>query len=445
MHSISLFRFAPLGTLVLGLALSGCAVTQTATTPADGVRTLAGEITTRSAVNHKDGTRYQSFTLNLRQGEMIRVSQEGALSAPVFTLLDQQQQLINGPRPGTLYLTPPADGRYTLTVSGADSSAYGPFRLTLESVIPHNQGELVVGEPIHGVLTGSANQYQLTVSEAGLYELTLDSDEFDAVLKLQGNGLELEDDDGGTGTNSRLSTLLQAGSYQVIAGSWGDSEAGVYSLALNRRTLPADLVLVNEGALRLGDEITGLATSEARTYSLNVPSRGMLRLRMSSVEVDSYLQLEGQGLNVTDDDGAGQGYDAQIVTLVEPGSYSVKASSVGSDSGLFTLSSSLSPVRSVGSLVRPGDAVAGSLSNGRTATTTLRISEAGSYRIELYSSAFDAYLKLEGNGRQEEDDDGAGGTNAGLNLHLEPGDYQLIGSAYGNSGSGDYLLLVEAR
>ncbi|PTD96320.1 hypothetical protein C8261_10415 [Pseudothauera lacus] len=435
-------------TLVAALVLGGCASTPLSGVAASAIpEELSGELTTRSALNVNDGSRYQTFTLQMRAGEMVRVSREGALSGAMLTLLDAQQRVVSGPRRDVAYLVAPRDGRYTLTVSGVDDSAYGPFTLTLKTVSVRNDGALGLGEEISGVLPGRSdgNTYSFTVNEDGLYLVALDSEEFDTVLRLQGEGFDMEDDDGaGNGeTNSRLTAYLVPGTYQVTATGLSRSDAGTYTLRAERRELPPGVTLRTEGEIALGEEITSFIGSNAPAYTVTVAERGMLRVLMRSADVDSYLHLSGPGVDVVDDDGAGQEFDARILALVEPGTYTITPSTVDGRSGLFTLSTELSAVSPIGGVVVPGQTVTGVLAENASATATLRIATAGSYRIELISAEFDAYLKLEGNGVEVEDDDGTGSTDARLELNLRAGDYRLTSSAFDNVGGGRYLISVQ--
>ena len=98
-----------------------------------------------------------------------------------------------------------------------------------------NDGPLALDETVTGWLeTGTPNTYTLEVVSAGEYTLDLRSDEFDTVLEIDGRGLSLEDDDGGDGTNSRLSQRLAAGSYEVRVRSFGNDSTGSYTLTARR-------------------------------------------------------------------------------------------------------------------------------------------------------------------------------------------------------------------
>ena len=82
-----------------------------------------------------------------------------------------------------------------------------PFLLTLDADAAPVAGE---ARTIEGRLSasdwlvGERQTYTLQVDAPGLYTVSLESDAFDTRLELSGNGVTLEDDDGGNGTDSRL-------------------------------------------------------------------------------------------------------------------------------------------------------------------------------------------------------------------------------------------------
>lgn len=434
-------------TLALGLAvaLSGCAGMNTATNVSSTEPSrLQGEITSSSPINVNDGSRYQSFYLNLKAGELVRVRQTGALENAVLTLVDDRGQLVSGPNQGSLHLAPETTGKYRLGVSGGSDNGYGPFALELDTITTRNSGDLLIDESVFGLLSRNqtANDYQLNISEPGLYEISLSSGELDTVLKLSGGGLELENDDTAQSTDSQLVTQLQPGTYTVTATALDRPPEGTYDLLVGRRALPEGVELTNGGEITVGQTINGLADSGEKQYRITIAERALLRVRMSSNDVDSYLRLQGPGVDTQDDDSGGN-LDAEITALVQPGSYRVSASTVDSSAGLFTLTSSVQAVSSQSSRVRPGEVVAGRLRGDQGSQVTLVISEPGFYQVDLVSSDFDAVLHMEGQGMDLEDDDGAGGTNSRIGRYLDAGSYRLTAKSYENGKTGDYVLSVE--
>ncbi|MFH7473824.1 hypothetical protein RA264_28990, partial [Pseudomonas syringae pv. tagetis] len=61
-------------------------------------------------------------------------------------------------------------------------------------------------------------------------------------LKLSGQGVDAENDDGGDSTNSRLTLSLKPGKYTLTARGLGDGVNGMFTLSANRIELPGNLV-----------------------------------------------------------------------------------------------------------------------------------------------------------------------------------------------------------
>lgn len=433
------------------ILLSGCNESRRADPSAASVAvipaSLTGELTSQSAVNVNDGSRAQSFMVQLEADTLYRVTSSGALQEPVLLLLTEDNRPVGGARAGSLYIQPEQDGRYRLAVSGRNASDFGPFRLDVSTAEMTNEGELQPGADILGLLPAGAartgNRYTLKIAEEGLYEILLRSDELDTLLKLRGNTTNLIDDDSGGGTDARLLARLAEGNYQLIAAGLENSAEGVYTLSITQRPMPDGIDLNDGAALEPGREYTGLLAGQAQSYRLVIEESGLLELSMRSQEIDSLLELHGPGVAARDDDSGGD-RDALITAVVEPGTYRVKASQYGSQEGFFSLQAQISPVSLLGDSIEPADIRVGRLAAGQPHGSRLQIAEAGMYRITLRSSEFDAVLRLQGQGLMVEDDDGAGGTNAMLELYLEAGEYELVSSRYGDQGQGGFVLSVSA-
>lgn len=439
-------RTLALATLLTGLA--GCAALPTgpnsASIPADAPLLLSGELTSRSAVNVNDGSRYQSFPLQLEAGQVIEARLQPAFEGQL-SLLDDQLKLVSGPRAGVLSLTPTRSGRYQLNLSGDSATRYGPFNLRLARIEVRNSGVLATNERLAGLLQNNAgNTYQLHVTQPAIYRISLSSDEFDTVLHLSGEGLKLSNDDDDSGsTHSRIDTFLQPGHYNLVAAGINDKSIGTYILGSEQRDLPAGVELRSSGLLEPDAPISGLGSLAPLTYKLRIEQPALVTLRMSSSEIDSHLALNGRGIETSDDDGAGNGRDAQLSYVLEAGEYDVVATSVSSSSGLFSLSYSSIPM-SKGDLasLRPGQYATGALRNNDPQQANLHIGRAGTYQIDLASGDFDAFLRLEDSDRELEDDDSGGARHARLNTYLEPGTYRLLISGVDTPSRGRFRLSV---
>jgi hypothetical protein len=235
-------------------------------------------------------------------------------------------------------------GTYTLRAKSI-GEGNGMFQLAIGSgALPagvrlRNSGALAIdGSPVHGALSGTPREYQLRVARAGRVTIELASEDFDTVLEVRGNGVSLDNDDGGDGTNSRISTVLQPGSYTVLARGLGDTDSGLFQLSARHAPLPAGTSLRSGGELALDTPVTGMSNGEAHSYRLTVAEAGQLVVDLTSDDFDTVLELQREGQPAIEDDDGGDGTNARITADVEPGTYTIVAKSFGgSDSGLYEL------------------------------------------------------------------------------------------------------------
>jgi hypothetical protein len=128
-------------------------------------------------------------------------------------------------------------GSYTVLARGLGDTDSGLFQLSARHApLPagtslRSGGELALDTPVTGMSNGEAHSYRLTVAEAGQLVVDLPSDDFDTVLELQREGQPaIEDDDGGDGTNARITADVEPGTYTIVAKSFGGSDSGLYEL-----------------------------------------------------------------------------------------------------------------------------------------------------------------------------------------------------------------------
>lgn len=130
-------------------------------------------------------------------------------------------------------------GEYTLSIQSY-SEGTGLFTVSVEEeslpegVELQNSGQLPLGNPVFGMLSQTENIYTLDITDEGVYEISLVSDNFDAYLELEGEELYVEDDDGGDGTNALLAVELPTGSYTLKARSFSGHSMGFYTLEAHR-------------------------------------------------------------------------------------------------------------------------------------------------------------------------------------------------------------------
>ncbi|MGP5562491.1 hypothetical protein [Vreelandella alkaliphila] len=132
-----------------------------------------------------------------------------------------------------------APGSYQLTARTAYGSDSGLFTLSVEprelpeGVELRNEGELTANETLTGWYSGEPLTYELTLEESSLVRLSMRSSDFDTYLELSGGGDSYSDDDGGSGTNSRLEQALLPGTYTVVARGFAVSGSGMFELQVN--------------------------------------------------------------------------------------------------------------------------------------------------------------------------------------------------------------------
>lgn len=318
-------------------------------------------------------------------------------------------------------------------------------------------------------------------------EVTIDlvSSDFDAMLYLVGPGFgeTLSDDDGGGGCNARLSvTLLEDGTYRVVASSLGRRESGTYTLLVSDRPtavpgygcgeadpsrlaeLPTQDRTLAMGSVELSQMSAFAPTVEegrpAEAWLLSGSAGEAVSIVMESDAFDAYLYVVGPGLDgaVSDDDSAGD-LDAQIdLVLPADGPYTVVASSIEPGAtGAYTIRVTepvdLGALPTDGRRIEPGQTVEGRLGfedpivvDGRKGQAWALQGEAGQeVTIDLVSEDFDTYLYLAGPGLVVplENDDFGGELHSRISTTLpETGVYRIIVSALDPDSTGAFTLRV---
>jgi hypothetical protein len=406
---------------------------------------LRGEITSASELNGNDGSHFQRYAISLEENEIVEISLSGALQG-VVALYDDQLQLLDNA--SNVRHRVEQSGDYIVVVSGADAHSYGPFSVAARAVELTDADTVVVGEPIDSWLQGLGREITLNIEEAGLYQLEMRSDDFDAYLEIEGpNGYAREDDDSAGDLDARIADFLEPGEYTLTARSaYGDGD-GIYTLSVEPHELPGDGELHNDGALTPDDSLNGWYSGQDLGYQVEVEDAGMYQIDMRSSDIDSYLILEGpNGYYREDDDSAGN-LDASIADFLAPGEYQLTArTAYGESSGMFTLT--MEPrdmpdveLRNEGTLI-PGEALNGWYS-GEPLIYQLEVEESSLVTLELRSADFDTFIEISGQGVAISDDDGAGGTDSRLQKPLLPGTYTVSARGFSATGSGMFELSLE--
>lgn len=302
------------------------------------------------------------------------------------------------------------------------------------------------------------------------------SDDFDSRLYIVGPGLDevLTDDDSGGACHARIElTVLESGTFHVVASSLSYRATGRYRLRASENPPPGPAMscggidgssltaLPSFGSLRLGQEVFGtLGMAEAslqddrpvQAWTIDGRAGDRLLISLSSDDYDSYLYFFGPGMaEVQTDDDGGEGLDSEMtVTLTQDGTYTIGAAALssGSTGGYrLAISEPVNPANlpTAGRVLRVGALQDGFLSDS-DARYDGHLVQAWSFRaqagqrvtIDQMAEDFDSYLRVVGPGMTERtNDDGGDGLNSRLDVTFpETGEYRIIaGSLGGNTGS----------
>nr|WP_300315288.1 hypothetical protein [Halomonas sp.] len=295
-----------------------------------------------------------------------------------------------------------------------------------------NSGELTPGQGLLGIAGGGeGNVYTLSLDQPSEVTIKLSSTAFDTMLYLEGNGISLNDDDGGGNTNSQLTSMLEPGEYRVTVDSYDGMASGMFRM--ETMVTPFNGEQQDSGELTADEVVRGkLSSSGSNHYEFTLGEPTEVTLDMRSNEFDALLGMTGPDIELRDDDSGGR-TDARIHAVLAAGTYEVEASSYGG-SGAFTLQLNTQPfdgeIRSNGE-VRPGETVYGQLLPGGSLTYQLVVEETSDISIETQSDSVDTLLQLEGENISLQDDD-SGSTELGsmIETQLEPGTYEVVVTGY---------------
>ena len=329
------------------LALGGCgqqadAADGSKATTLDFDKAVAGEITTASALSFSDGSRYQLYSMQLKDKQAVSLKLAGSLSGAISVFRDDGTLVTRGERsegsPLEVTFRAEGAGRYRIAVNGDGADAYGPYRLQATEVVPYDGKPLVNGGQILDLLGSQRQTYTLQVEKAGLYQINLTSDAFDTVLDLKGPNVEEEDDDGGSSTNSRLSVMLEAGTYEIGVAALENEGSGQFRLDVKNTALASAVVTTDGTTVTVGANAQVLLSRDdgERRFVLEMPQAGAVRIDAVSDQVDTTLHLTGGAVELEDDDG-GSGTNARLETRLPAGRYQLKVASLEENQALVQL------------------------------------------------------------------------------------------------------------
>jgi pre-peptidase len=339
-------------------------------------------------------------------------------------------------------------------------------------------GSLAEGDPALSE-RGRFKVYRFTASKGQRLVATMRSEAFDAFLTVARSvgGITdafKTDDDRGGGTDARVRFVVpEDGEYLLVAQSLAEEGVGAYTLALETAPEPTT---AQSRELRLGQTVTGaLAETDAileeddtfyDTWVISARAGQRLLIEMKSDSFDTFLsfgKMENDEFNATgtDDDGGDDTNSRLRVTVPENGEFLIRANSMGTATGPYTLTVTERPPPPPAPAPRPitvGQEVSGELSDDDA------VMEDESYydyyafegragdrlRITMRSDDFDTFLafgRMEGGSFSEistNDDGGEDGTNSQLEVTLPAaGRYVIRANSLSGGNTGAYTLKLE--
>lgn len=173
----------------------------------------------------------KDYTLQVERAGLYTITLASSAFDPVLRVRGPNVEAENDDSDGgtdsmlRLFLEP---GTYTLNSAALQDEGRGDFNLAVRyaplpgGMVTSDGTALVSGQvAMARVEGGSGRRFVLDVPNTAQVTFEARSDEFDTVLHVDGPGGTFEDDDGGSGTDSRLSTELAAGRYNVRVESLG--------------------------------------------------------------------------------------------------------------------------------------------------------------------------------------------------------------------------------
>ena len=365
-----------------------------------------------------------------------------------------------------------AAGTYEVQASQFEPSVSGDYTLSLQAP---TVTMISVGQTVSGTLTASdarsvgcsgcfADLYEFSISSSQALVITLDSTDFDAFLRvLDGSGPEAPiDDDGGEGTNSRISRTFEAGTYLIEATTFSSDEDGDYTLSLSGvpppTVTPISVGETVSGTLTVFDGgSVGCLGCLTDLYEFTLGTSQDLLVRLDSTDFDAFLRvLDSTGETVVANDDGGAETNSRLLFTFAAGTYRIEATTFSAEEeGAYTLSLEEAPVPTV-TPISVGETASGTLDflDGRSLGCTgcfadqheFTISSSQALVITLDSTDFDAFLRvLDSNGTELAiNDDGGEGTNSRLSRTFAKGTYRIEATTFSADEEGDYTVSLAA-
>jgi hypothetical protein len=303
--------------------------------------------TKRSTISRSGERDNYVLTINSSKRILIHLNKTSSSSLdPFLFLYDGENNLIaqnddGGPGNNSQIQRTLSNGTYLIQAAGFGTST-GSYDLTVESLTNTTAQSISFGQTKNGSISTSNEQdefsFNVTGERIALIWLTRSSgSSLDPYLYLysSSNTLIESDDDGGTGNNAVVASILSSGSYRIRAAGFGNT-TGSYRLTLEgdqginfgqsrsgRLENADDIDIFSFSVLGASTEVT----IDAQSSSFD-PAIILIKSRGSGQDPD----------NITGDDDSGTGTNSRIVHSLQAGSYYILVASVNDNSGNYTLS-----------------------------------------------------------------------------------------------------------
>ena len=469
----------------------------------DGRTDLSGSWNSACASTHRNGRygRFYAFTLSERTEVQIDLTSSqdtvlyllnGANSRGTIVTSDDDGGSGNNSRITAVLEA----GTYTVEATTHNSRVTGDFRLSIDaSAAPRNCFQHLGGLPDGRTdLSGSWNSacasthrngrygrfYAFTLSERTEVQIDLTSSQDTVLYLLNGANsrgtIVTSDDDGGSGNNSRITTVLEAGTYTVEATTHNSRVTGDFRLSIDASAAPRNcfqhLGGLPDGRTDLSGSWNSACASTHRNgrygrfYAFTLSERTEVQIDLTSSQDTVLYLLNGansRGTIVTSDDDGGSGNNSRITTVLEAGTYTVEATTHNSRvTGDFRLSIDASAAprncfQHLGGLPDGRTDLSGSWNSACASTHrngrygrfyAFTLSERTEVQIDLTSSQDTVLYLLNGaNSRGTivtSDDDGGSGNNSRITTVLEAGTYTVEATTYNSRVTGDFRLSIDA-
>ncbi len=414
----------------------------------------------------EDGRVVDWFPLRLERGQRIRLELQSVEFDAFLTLRTPDGGVLeNDDLEGTdagLVHTAVEPGIAQVGVTAFAPTERGAYQLVVEGLEPPR--ELELGSTVNGRLGNDGSytdDFVLSGTEGEMVLVQLESDDFDAVLRLRaGAGFYAENDDAGPGTTDSelFFSFPQDGLLTLQAASLMPGEGGSYRLSALRFVTDREYPAYREGRrLEAGEEFDGMLTVEAPSaegryyhdFTLAADAGRLVQVSLTSDLFDPYIEIHSPSGRVFSDDDSGGNGDAYVeFEAAESGIYRARVTSY-SPGGLGTYAVTYEEgepralVEEFEGEIAPDSAVDEA---GRPVSEHRYPARAGETAvIEVRSTEFDPVLSVrdpQGDLIAENDDFGTG-WNSRVEVEFEQaGTYTIAVSAYWDDQDGSYRVLV---